>query len=229
MVLKSLQFTALFFFGKGIMAVLVKSSGHFSSSYISLQISQSSCVAFSPRLFNISDGISSTPAAFPSFISDIANNISLFNTSGPATSSSTSSLSSTCKSSIFGFPSLSYKDSIYCLHVSLTSSGSFTIFPALSLTLTFLFVIFFFHVSFATLAYTKSDLPLESSSSSSAHSLLHHSSFALAASLRSSLFSCLYICLLYSSFLFFQFLLSSILFVIIYSVIQDFFILSFFS
>src|SRR2546425_6888558 len=94
MVLKSLQFTALFFFGKGIMAVLVKSSGHFSSSYISLQISQSSCVALSPRLFNISDGLSSTPAAFPSFISDIANNISLFNTSGPATSSSTSSLSS---------------------------------------------------------------------------------------------------------------------------------------
>src|SRR3989442_1533465 len=59
------------------MAVLVKSSGHFSSSYISLQISQSSCVAFSPRLFNISDGISSTPVAFPSFISDIVNNISL--------------------------------------------------------------------------------------------------------------------------------------------------------
>src|SRR3954469_713676 len=78
------------------MAVLVKSSGHFPSSYKSLQISQSSCVSFSPRLFNISDGISSTPAAFPSFISDIANNISLFNTSGPATSSSTSSLSSTC-------------------------------------------------------------------------------------------------------------------------------------
>src|SRR5437867_1453374 len=76
------------------MAVLVKSSGHFSSSYISLQISQSSCVAFSPRLFNISDGISSTPAAFPSFISVIANNISLFNTSRPATSSSTSTHSS---------------------------------------------------------------------------------------------------------------------------------------
>src|SRR3989442_11377496 len=80
----------------------------------------------------------------------------------------------------------------------------------------------------ATLAYTKSDLPLESSSSSSAHSLLHHSSFALAASLRNSLFSCLYLCLPYSSFLFFHFLLSSILFVIS-SVIQDFLILSFFS
>src|SRR3989442_2958611 len=50
------------------MAILVKSSGHFSSSYISLQISQSSCVTFSPRRFNIFDGISSTPAAFPSFL-----------------------------------------------------------------------------------------------------------------------------------------------------------------
>src|SRR5437899_5972658 len=100
------------------------------------------------------------------------------------------------------------------IHVSLTSSGSVTIFPALSITPTFLLIIFFFHVSFATLAYTKSDLPLESSSSSSAHSLLHHSSFALAASLRNSLFSCLYLCLPYSSFLLFQLLLSSILFAI---------------
>src|SRR5437867_5136322 len=100
----------------------------------------------------------------------------------------------------------------------------------MSLTLTFLFVIFFFHVSFATLAYTKSDLPLslESSSSSSAHSLLHLSSFALAASLRRSLFSCLYLCLPCSSFLFFQFLLSSILFVIS-SVTQCFLIFSFLS
>src|SRR5437867_7792626 len=192
------------------MAVLVKSSGHFPSSYISLQISQSSCIAFSLRLFNISAGISSTPTALPSFISDIANKISLSNTSGPSSSSSTSSLSSTCKSTIFGFPSLSYKDSIYCLHVSFTSSYSLTIFPALSTTLTFLLVIFFFHVSFATLAYTKSDIPLESSSSSSAHSLLHHSSFTIAASLRNSLFSCLYLCLPYSSFLLFHFLLSSI-------------------
>src|SRR5437899_11954095 len=113
------------------------------------------------------------------------------------------------------------------IHVSLTSSGSVTIFPALSITPTFLLIIFFFHVSFATLAYTKSDLPLESSSSSSAHSLLHHSSFALAASLRSSLFSCLYLCLPCSSFLLFHFLLSSIL-LVISSVIQDFLILSFF-
>src|SRR2546425_8693936 len=162
------------------MAVLVKSSGHFPFSYISLQISQSSCVAFSPRLFNISAGISSTPTAFPSFISDIANKILLFNTSCPSSSSSTSSLSSICKSSFFGFPSLSYKDSIYCIHVSLTSSGSVSVFPALSFTPKFFLVIFFFHVSLATLAYTKSDLPLESSSSSSAHSLLHHSSFDLA-------------------------------------------------
>src|SRR3989441_7921247 len=207
------------------MAVLVK--GYFSSSYISLQISQSSCVAFSPRLFNISAGISSTPTAFPSSISHIASKISLINTCGPSSSSSTSSLSSTCKSSIFGFPSLSYKDSIYCLHVSLTSSGSVTIFPALSITPTFLLIIFI-HVNFETLAYTKSDLPLESSSSSSAHSLLHHSSFALAASLRNSLFSCLYLCLPYSSFLFFQLLLSSILFIISFA-IQDFLVFSFFS
>src|SRR3989441_8422433 len=170
------------------MAVLVKSSGHFSSSYISLQISQSSCVAFSPRLFSISDGISSTPAAFSSFISDIANKISLFNTSGPASSSSTSSFSSTCKSSTFGLPSLSYKDSIYCLHVSLTSSGSLT---ALSTTLTFLLVIFFFHVSIATLAYTKSDLSLQSSSSSSEQPLGAYSTILLRPSLLLSVIRCL--------------------------------------
>src|SRR5437867_3097117 len=57
------------------------------------------------------------------------------------------------------FPSLSYTASIYFLHVSLTSSGSVTVFPALSVTLTFLLVIPLLQVIFRTLAYcTKSDL-----------------------------------------------------------------------
>src|SRR6267154_2241638 len=203
-------------------------SFHFPSSYIFWQVSDSSCIAFSPRLFNISARISSTPTAFPSFISDIANKISLFNTCGPISSSSTFSLSSTCRSSLFGFPSLSYNDSIYCLHLSLTSSGSVTIFPLESFTHAFLLTTFFFHVRFAILAYTKSDLPLESSSSNSSHSLLHHFSFALATSLRNSLFNSLYFCLPCSSFLLFQFLLSSIL-LIISSVTQGFLIFSFLS
>src|SRR6266516_2949808 len=158
----------------------------------------------------------------------MANKISLLNTFGPLSSSSTTYPSSICKSSVVGFPSLSYNDSIYCFHLSLTSSDSFIVFPALSSILTFLLVTFLFHVNFATFAYTKSDLPFESSSSNSSHALLHHFSFALSTSLRNSLFSCLYLCLPFSSFRFIQSLRSSILFTIS-SVTQGFLIFSFFS
>src|SRR5688572_29948455 len=54
----------------------------------------------------------------PSFISEIAAKISVFSNVGPFCSSSTSS--SICKSSTFDFPSLSYKHSMYALHLSLT-------------------------------------------------------------------------------------------------------------
>src|SRR4029077_20870831 len=102
-------------------------------------------------------------------------------------------------------------------------SGSVIIFSSLSSTLTLLLPTSFFHVSFATLAYTKSDLPLALSSSNLSHSSLHHVSLALAASLRISLLSCLYLFFPSSSLLFFHFLLSSILF-IISLVIHGFFI-----
>src|SRR6266516_4611100 len=167
----------------------------------------------------------------------MANKISLLNTFGPLSSSSTTCPSSICKSSVFGFPSLSYNDSIYCLHLSFTASDSVIVFHAPSSILTFLLVTFLFHANFATFAYTKSDLPFESSSSNSSHALLHHFAFALSTSLRNSLFSSLYLCLPFSSFRFIQslhpFILStqlrsSILFTIS-SVTQGFLIFSFFS
>src|SRR5688572_7677951 len=210
------------------MAILVKSSGHFPFSYISWQISHTSCTAFSPRFFNISAGISSTPTAFLFFISEIAAKISVLSNVGPFSSSSTSCSSSICKSSVFGFPSLSYKYSKYALHVSLTASASVIVFPALSVTPTFLHVPLFFHVNSATLAHPKSDLSFELSSSNSSHSLLHHASFAFLASLRSSLLSCLYLFFSSSLFMLFHLLLSSIL-LIIPCVIHDFLIFSFFS
>src|SRR6188508_2607396 len=110
---------------------------------------------------------------------------------------------------------------MYNRHCSLISSDSFTIAPALTFISIFVFIHFFFQVNFATLSYTKSDLPFLSSSSNSLHSLLHHVSFALAASLLSSLFSSLYRFFPSSLLSFFHFRLSSIL-LIVSSVIQGF-------
>src|SRR5207245_5934482 len=82
---------------------------------------------------------------------------------------------------------------------------------------------FFLAESFLTkIAYTKSDLPLASSSSSSLHSLSHHFSLAFWVSLLSSLFSCLYFFFPYTVFLLFHFLLYSI-FSSIFCVIHGFF------
>ena len=84
---------------------------------------------------------------------------------------------------------LLYKNSIYFFHIrtqyivsiflSLLRVQFLSVFPAPSITLIFLLVIFFIQISFATLAFTKSDISLELKSSSSSRSLLQH----LAASL----------------------------------------------
>ena len=98
---------------------------------------------------------------------------------------------------------------VYQISLSILSSCfslllvSVATYPAMSIITTFLLFIFYFHVSFASLRYIKSDLALESSCPSSGHSLLHHFSFAVAASLSSSLSSCLYICRTHASFIFF--------------------------
>src|SRR6267154_380007 len=123
-VLKPLHFTALFFLGKGIMAALVKSSGHFLFSYIFWQMSQTSRSTFTPRFFNISAGISSTLTAYPSFISDIVDKISLHSIAVPFSSPFTSSSSLICKSSVFCFTSLPYRDPMNSSHLDLTSSDS---------------------------------------------------------------------------------------------------------
>src|SRR5207245_8695597 len=110
----------------------------------------------------------------------------------------------------FRFPFLSYHVSIYSFHLFRTSLGSVSNLPVSSLIVVLLLVTFFLAESFLTFAYTKSDLPLASSSSSSLHSLSHHSSLAFWVSLLSSLFSCLYFFFPYTVFLLFHFLLSSI-------------------
>ena len=70
-----------------------------------------------------------------------------------------------------GLPSLSYKDSIYCFQVSLTSSESVTMFPELSVIPVFTLPTLSFYVNLATLAYTKSVLPLAFQFSNSSQTL----------------------------------------------------------
>src|SRR6266446_7650795 len=99
---------------------------------------------------------------------------------------------------------------MYSFHLFLTSSGSVSNLPLSSVMTIFPFLALLFPVNFLTLAYTRSVLPLLSSSSSSLHCSSHHIALALSFSLRSSLFSCLYFLFPYSVFLLFHFLLSFI-------------------
>src|SRR3989454_8912025 len=110
----------------------------------------------------------------------------------------------------FGFPFLSYSISIYSFHLFRTSLVSVSNLPVSSLIVVLLLLTFFLAERFLTFAYTKSDRPLASSSSSSLHSLSHHFSLGFWVSLLSSLFSCLYFFFSCNVFLLFHFLLSSI-------------------
>src|SRR5207245_10851168 len=103
-----------------------------------------------------------------------------------------------------------YSISVYSFHLFRTSSRSVSNLPVSSLIVMLLLLTCFLAESFLTFEYTKSDLPLASSSSSSLHSLSHHFSLAFWVSLLSSLFSCLYFFFPCTVFLLFHFLLSSI-------------------
>src|ERR1044072_3051058 len=118
-------------------------------------------------------------------------------------------------SSRLGLPFLSYNNSIYSLHLFLTSSGSVNNFPLLSLTdMLLLHFLLFFLVNSFTFAYIKSARPRLSNSSNSLHSFSHHSSFALSVFLLNSLFSWLYFVFPSSVFILFHSLRSSILLII---------------
>src|SRR5580692_4321295 len=165
---------------------------------------------FSPNAFRNSPGIPSTPTAFFRFISFTASIISLVNSSGPLQSTATLVSTSTSTSLASGFPSLSYSLSMYSFHLSLTLSGSVMSFPSPAFIVRLLPTEPLFLVNSLTFAYTKSDLPLLSSSSISSHSLSHYSDLALSVSLLSSLFSCLYLACPSAICLLFSFLLSLI-------------------
>src|SRR5207244_3505729 len=132
--------------------------------------------------------------------------------SGPLQSSFISPSLPKTRSPGFGFPFLSYSISKYSFHLFCTSSGSVSNLPVSSLIVLLLLLTFFLAESFLTFAYTKSDRPLASSSSSSLHSLSHHFSLAFWVSLLSSLFYCLYFFFLCTVFLLFLFFISCILY-----------------
>ena len=137
--------------------------------------------------------------------------ISSFKISGPNLHVSMSTSSSGSQGGWSGFSSLAYSFSMYSLHLSLISSGSVNRFLSLLYKLSCFLPPRFPWQSSLTFAYSRSDLPFLSSSSSSQHCLSHHSAHALSVSLHSSLFTFPYTALPSSVFMFFHFHLSSIL------------------
>src|SRR5207244_7390081 len=99
--------------------------------------------------------------------SPIADTISLSIKSGPLLSAFMSPSLPKTRSPGFGFLFLSYSISIYSFHLFRASSGSVSNLPVSSLIVVLLLLTFFLAESFLTFAYTKSDRPLASSSSSS--------------------------------------------------------------
>src|SRR5580692_7355319 len=180
---------------------------------------------FSPNTFRNSPG--STTTALFRFISFAASIISLVCSCGPLQSTGTLLSISTSTSLASGFPSLSYSVSMYSFHLSLTLFGSVMSFPSPAFIVKLLPTEPPFLVNCLTFAYTKSDLPLLSSSSISSHSLSHHSDLALSVSLLSSLFSCLYLACPSAVCLLFSFLLS-LIFCSMASVTHGFFVPFFF-
>ena len=100
--------------------------------------------------FNISAGIASTLTIFPFFVSDIANKISLIRIDDSISSPYFRLQHANFQLLSFHLYHI-YKNSMCCIHLSLTSSDSFKVFSAKSAPFTLLFVLSFFHVGLPSL------------------------------------------------------------------------------